>query len=132
MSNKAHLKSNTLIFDEKMYSNIYGTFGIVLVQCGLITPAHARKIWNLWKSSKILMPALDNEDLINELLKVYKVDTLNETTPGMNILKNNLAYVQSSFNQIFSLFVEDTLLPLREDGIPTATATKGKIYPVKW
>lgn len=130
MSNKAHIKNRTLIFDEKMYSNLYGSFGIVLVQCGLITSSHARKIWNLWKKDKIQMPALDNEDLINELLMVYKVDTSNET--GMNILKNNLVYVQSSFNQIFSLFVEDTLLPLREDGIPTATATKGKIYPVKW
>ena len=113
-----------------MYSNLYGTFGIVLVQCGLITSKHARKIWNLWKLDKIKMPSLDNEDLINELLKIYKVDTSNKT--GMDILKNNLVYVQSTFNQIFSLFVEDTLLPLREDGIPTATATKGKIYPVKW
>ena len=130
MSNKAHLKHNTLIFDEKMYSNLYGTFGIVLVQCGLITSAHARKIRNLWKLDKIKMPSLDNEDLINELLKIYKVDTSNKI--GMDILKNNLVYVQSTFNQIFSLFVEDTLLPLREDGIPTTTATKGKIYPVKW
>lgn len=130
MSNKAHIKNNQLIFDEKMYSNLYGTFGIVLVQCGLITKEQARRVWKDWKMNKVEMPALDDENLIEDLLAIYKANKDDQV--GMMVLKKHLAYVQSTFNQIFSLYIDGVLLPLREDGLATATANKGKIYPVNW
>jgi hypothetical protein len=63
---------------------------------------------------------LDDKDFIPKALALF----------NMKPIYGKFAMCQSSFNTLFLPYLDNNILPIREDGIYPNTAVNGKIYPI--
>lgn len=124
MSNKAKKigknvnkkKKNGLLFPTDMYLSTIGSFAVAHYLCG-----RSRSHFYLEKMFRVLqkeMPEFNNfEELISKLRAAYDC-------PDVDL--PIVAVATESGALLFTVFLDDTILPNREDGIPT-----GFMHPVR-
>ena len=119
------VKESTLRFDPAMYNNVLGS--LVITHYVLRTldgeDVDANKIKATWKAltkKKTLDFWIDDKDFVVKALALF----------DMQPLYGRFAMCQSAFNLLFLPYIDETVLPIREDGIYPMTAKGGKIYPV--
>ncbi|VVB59513.1 Uncharacterised protein [uncultured archaeon] len=124
---KINKSSPKLIFPPDMYNNIYGSAAIC---CYILSPGYAKpnisqlsKKWRDIKAGKISIDKIDFEkdSCIDDCLSLYGL-----SRPGYF----PIALVISAYNMLFAPFIDDVVLPLREDGWKGITLTSGKVYPI--
>lgn len=130
---RKNLAKSSYRFDMDMYNNILGS---LVISNWAVTEQKENdidtinKIWKRLKKcgrytdkdgvNKKLDFWLDDPDFITKALSIF----------GLTPQWGKFAMVQSGFNTLFLPYVDDTILPVREDGVYPASAFQGKIYPV--
>lgn len=123
---KKEIAKRNLRFDADLYTE---TLGSLIISTCILTgdkydPVKINKTYrNLKKHPSKVTAWIDDPDFIDKALKLFDMERP-EVFP--------IAMVQSEFNVLFMPYVEDTLYPLREDGVFPQTAKKGKIYPINF
>lgn len=119
------IKKSTLRFDPAMYNNVLGS--LVITHYVLRTldgeDVDINKIKSTWRKlskKKSLDFWIDDKDFVVKALALF----------DMQPLYGRFAMCQSAFNVLFLPYIDETVLPIREDGIYPMTAKSGKIYPV--
>lgn len=117
-------KSN-LRFDADMYNNILGSLVITHYVLNKLdgVDLDVQTIKSEWKrlvKKGNLSFWLDDKDFIPKALAIF----------NMKPIYGKFAMCQSSFNTLFLPYLDDNILPIREDGIYPNTAVNGKIYPI--
>lgn len=121
---KKVMKSN-LRFDADMYNNILGSLVITHYVLNKLdgVDLDVQTIKSEWKrlvKKGNLSFWLDDKDFIPKALAIF----------NMKPIYGKFAMCQSSFNTLFLPYLDDNILPIREDGIYPNTAVNGKIYPI--
>jgi len=118
------VKSN-LRFDVDMYNNILGSLVITHYVLNKLdgVDLDVSTIKSKWK--KLVKKGnlsfwLDDKDFIPKALDLF----------NMKPIYGKFAMCQSSFNTLFLPYLDNNILPIREDGIYPNTAVNGKIYPI--
>lgn len=120
------LKKNELIFEEDMYSNIFGSIAI----CAYILAEDRGSfdIKDINKKYKSILRkrqtpvALNDPDFVNKVLEYYKI----KECPKMD----QLALVVYKSNAVIVPYINEQVFALREDGFIGNIISKGKIYPL--
>ena len=120
-------KNTGLKFPIDMYNNIYGSVVVCASIFQVMSDSKIKEVRETWKNlkrnpSKIDF-AIDDEKFIEKTLKVFNLE-IPETFP--------IAFVQNGYNALFAPYVNEMVLPLREDGVKGQTLQKGKIYPINF
>ena len=131
---KKGVTKSPLQFDTAMYNNVLGSlvithyilgelYGPMCDASGTDEVYDVKKVKNTWR--KLVKKGnldfwLDDPDFISKALSLF----------GMKPRYGKFAACQSAFNVLFLPYIDDTVLPIREDGIFPMTAREGKIYPV--
>lgn len=122
---KKNIEKSSLKFAPEMYNNTLGS--VIISACIFNNPdkddvSSIKKTWNKIKKNPELVPCwIDDKEFIKKWLKLFNI----------NMPENfSIAMVQSKYNILFMPYLNDTLMPLREDGIFPLTSKCGKIYPV--
>lgn len=132
MSSTAHsiakkIKKNNLLFDEDMYSNVFGSIAIsayILAEDKTnIDPKELSKKFKSIVKSKQAPVALNDPDFVNKVLDFYGIISKPKMT--------DLALVIYKANAVIAPYIDGHLYPLREDGFIGNIISSGKIYPLK-
>lgn len=122
---RKNVEQSVLRFDPAMYNNVLGS--LVITHYILRTldgeETDINKIKSTWKKlskKKSLDFWIDDKDFVKKALALF----------DMEPLYGRFAACQSAFNLLFLPYINETVLPIREDGIYPMTARDGKIYPV--
>ena len=116
---------SSLKFDPDMYNNILGSLVITHYMLNKLDgnepdiTAIKAKWKSLVKKGKLDF-WLDDKEFIPKALALF----------DMKPIYGKFAMCQSELNTLFLPYVNDTVLPIREDGIYPNTARNGKIYPI--
>jgi hypothetical protein len=117
--------NNNLRFDVDMYNNILGSLVITHYVLNKLdgVDLDVSTIKSKWK--KLVKKGnlsfwLDDKDFIPKALALF----------NMKPIYGKFAMCQSSFNTLFLPYLDNNILPIREDGIYPNTAVNGKIYPI--
>ena len=119
---KKNISKNLLRFPQEMYSDTLGSLAI----CGWMFSQEKPSVRTMkakWRKVQKgdFAVGLDDKDFIQKGLDYF----------GMKVPEQfPIAFVQSDWNAVFAPYVEDKLLPNREDGYVIATLRKGKVYPL--
>lgn len=109
---------NGLTFPTDMYLTTIGSFAVSYWMCG-----QSRSKFFLKKMFKVLqkeMPEFNNyEELISKLRAAY--DCPNTDLPIV-------AVATDTGNLLFTVFIDDTILPNREDGIPAGFMHPTRVF----
>lgn len=122
---KKNIEKSSLKFAPDMYNNTLGS--VIISACIFNNPdkddvSSIKKTWNKIKKNPELVPCwIDDKEFINKWLKIFNIKMPENFS---------IAMVQSKYNILFMPYLNDTLMPLREDGIFPLTSKCGKIYPV--
>lgn len=112
------------MFVPEMYNNLLGSVVISAYILSEEKPSllEIKQKWRqLRKNPKKVDFWLDDPDFIDKALKLFDMKRPDYFPVAM---------VQSDFNALIMPYINDTLYPLREDGVFPMTASKGKIYPI--
>lgn len=119
---------NSFYFPADCYSTALGSFALcqALLNNKLQTDKDKQHFKTLFFRAKKRKWDMKDPDLLKKISKFFECEY---------IIKN-IAMVVSSFNLLFSFYVENedgtiTILPLREDGYLPITLKQGKIYILK-
>lgn len=118
---RKNVEKCTLRFPVDMYNNIVGS---LVITCYMLNepkptiPTIKRK-WNKIKKQGLDF-WLDDKDFIEKVAKLFDLE----------VPYGKLAFVQSELNALYLPYIEETVLPIREDGIYPLSARNGKIYPI--
>lgn len=116
---------SSLKFDPDMYNNILGSLVITHYMLNKLDgnepdiTAIKAKWKSLVKKGKLDF-WLDDKEFIQKALALF----------DMKPIYGKFVMCQSELNTLFLPYVNDTVLPIREDGIYPNTARNGKIYPI--
>lgn len=119
---KKEIEKKSLRFPCEMYNNVVGSLIITNYILAEDKP-ELKDIIKQWKKIKKngLDFWLDDADFIPKVLGIFNLE------PQYGYF----AMIQSEFNVLFLPYINDELLPIREDGIYPATArNNAKIYPI--
>jgi len=122
---KKNIEKSSLKFAPDMYNNTLGS--VIISACIFNNPdkddiCSIKKTWNKIKKNPELVPCwIDDKEFISKWLKIFNIKMPENFS---------IAMVQSKYNILFMPYLNDTLMPLREDGIFPLTSKCGKIYPV--
>ena len=116
---------SSLKFDPEMYNNILGSLVITHYMLNKLdgNEPDVNAIKAKWKAlvkKGKLDFWLDDPNFIEKALALF----------DMKPAYGRFAMCQSELNTLFLPYVNDTVLPIREDGIYPLTARNGKIYPI--
>ena len=116
---------SSLKFDPEMYNNILGSLVITHYMLNKLdgNEPDVNAIKAKWKAlvkKGKLDFWLDDKEFISKALALF----------DMKPIYGKFAMCQSELNTLFLPYVNDTVLPIREDGIYPNTARNGKIYPI--
>jgi hypothetical protein len=116
---------SSLKFDPEMYNNILGSLVITHYMLNKLdgNEPDVNAIKAKWKAlvkKGKLDFWLDDKEFIPKALALF----------DMKPSYGKFAMCQSELNTLFLPYVNDTVLPIREDGIYPNTARNGKIYPI--
>jgi hypothetical protein len=117
---------SSLKFDPEMYNNILGSLVITHYMLNKLdgNEPDVNAIKAKWKAlvkKGKLDFWLDDKEFIPKALALF----------DMKPSYGKFAMCQSELNTLFLPYVNDTVLPIREDGIYPNTARNGKIYVIK-
>lgn len=110
-----------LRFEPDMYNNIVGSLIITAYILSDAKPdvKDIRRQWTKLKK-KGMNYWLDDPEFFEKTLEPF----------NLPVPYGKFAMVQSNLNALFLPYVEEQLLPIREDGIFPNTARDGKVYPI--
>lgn len=110
-----------LRFDTDMYNNVVGSLIITawMLSDQSIDPKVINRQWKTLKK-KGLDFWLDDPEFVNKVLAKFNLE----------VPYGRFAMIQSELNILFLPYVDETVLPIREDGIYPLSARNGKVYPV--
>lgn len=116
---------SSLKFDPEMYNNILGSLVITHYMLNKLdgNEPDVNAIKAKWKAlvkKGKLDFWIDDKEFIPKALALF----------DMKPMYSKFAMCQSELNTLFLPYVNDTVLPIREDGIYPNTARNGKIYPI--
>lgn len=122
---RKNVTKSCLKFDVDMYNNILGTLVITHyilnkldgVDLDVVT---IKAKWKSLVKKGNLDFWLDDKDFISKALALF----------DMKPIYGKFAMVQSALNTIFLPYIDEKVLPVREDGIYPSSARIGKIYPI--
>lgn len=122
---RKNVTKSCLKFDVDMYNNILGTLVITHyilnklegVDLDVVT---IKAKWKSLVKKGNLDFWLDDKDFIPKALALF----------DMKPIYGKFAMCQSALNTIFLPYIDEKVLPVREDGIYPNTALHGKIYPI--
>lgn len=122
---RKNVAKSCLKFDVDMYNNILGTLVITHyilnklegVDLDVVT---IKAKWKSLVKKGNLDFWLDDKDFIPKALALF----------DMKPIYGKFAMCQSALNTIFLPYIDEKVLPVREDGIYPNTALHGKIYPI--
>ncbi len=122
---RKNVAKSCLKFDVDMYNNILGTLVITHYILNKLdgVDLDVATIKAKWKSlvkKGNLDFWLDDKDFIPKALALF----------DMKPIYGKFAMCQSALNTIFLPYIDEKVLPVREDGIYPNTALHGKIYPI--
>lgn len=122
---RKNVTKSCLKFDVDMYNNILGTLVITHYVLNMLDGVEldVAKIKAKWKAlvkKGNLDFWLDDKDFIPKALALF----------DMKPIYGRFAMCQSALNTIFLPYIDEKVLPVREDGIYPLTARNGKIYPI--
>ena len=118
------LQKNNLMFDVNMYNNVLGSLVITHYILNKLdgNELDVGAIKAKWKY--IVKHGidfwLDDPDFITKSLALF----------NMKPIFGRFAMCQSALNTLFMPYIDDKILPIREDGIYPLSAREGKIYPI--
>ena len=121
---RKQVKNSDLRFEAGMYNNVLGSLvithyilnkldgneldvGVIKAKWKYIVK-HGIDFW------------LDDPDFITKALALF----------DMKPIFGRFAMCQSALNTLFMPYIDDKILPIREDGIYPLSAREGKIYPI--
>lgn len=122
---RKNVTKSCLKFDVDMYNNILGTLVITHYILNKLdgVDLDVFTIKAKWKSlvkKGNLDFWLDDKDFIPKALALF----------NMKPIYGKFAMCQSALNTIFLPYIDEKVLPVREDGLYPNTAINGKIYPI--
>lgn len=124
---RRNIEDNSLMFDTEMYNNCVGslviTHFIISEEDEKPSIEEIKATWKKLRKSKNLGVWLNDKDFIPRVLKLFGFKC--EPKYG------KFAMVQSEYNILFCPYIDEHILPVREDGVPQRTLVNGKIYPVE-
>ena len=121
---RKQVKNSNLRFAPEMYNNVLGSLVIThyilnkLDRNELDVGAIKAKWKYIVKHGIDFW--LDDPDFITKSLALF----------DMKPIYGRFAMVQSALNTLFMPYIDDKILPIREDGIYPNSAIHGKIYPI--
>lgn len=125
---KKAVKVTTLRFDPDMYNNVLGSLIITHYILDVIDENNTYNIKDIKKTWRKLVKKpqtidfwLGDKDFIPKALALF----------GMKPEYGRFAMAQSRYNILFVPYLNETPLPIREDGLYPRTVLTGKIYPVE-
>lgn len=122
---KKNVQKTSLQFEPEMYNNTLGS--LIITHYILSTfdedEIDINSIKKTWKTirKKGIDFWLDDPDFITKALALF----------NMEPQYGRFAMCQSALNTLFLPYIDDVVMPIREDGIYPMTARSGKIYPIK-
>ena len=125
-SMKKEIAKNNLMFAPEMYNNLLGSVIISAYILSEEKPSllEIKQKWRqLIKKPKMVDFWLDDPNFIDKSLELFGIKRPDYFPVAM---------VQSDFNALIMPYIDETLYPLREDGVFPMTASKGKIYPINF
>ena len=125
-SYRKNVTKSNLRFNVDMYNNILGSLVITHYILNKLDGVEldVAKIKAKWKSlakKGKLDFWLDDKDFIPKALALF----------DMKPIYGKFAMCQSALNTLFLPYIDNKVLPIREDGIYPNTALHGKIYPIE-
>ena len=121
---RKQVKNSNLRFDANMYNNVLGSLVITHYILNKLdgNELDVGAIKAKWKY--IVKHGidfwLDDPDFITKSLALF----------DMEPIFGRFAMCQSALNTLFMPYIDDKIIPIREDGIYPNTAIHGKIYPI--
>ena len=121
---RKQVKSSNLRFEPEMYNNVVGSLVITHYILNKLdgNEPDVGAIKAKWKY--IVKHGidfwLDDPDFITKSLALF----------NMKPIFGRFAMCQSALNTLFMPYIDDKIIPIREDGIYPNTAIHGKIYPI--
>lgn len=121
---RKQVKNSNLRFDANMYNNVLGSLVITHYILNKLdgNELDVGAIKAKWKY--IVKHGidfwLDDPDFITKSLALF----------DMKPIYGRFAMVQSALNTLFMPYIDDKIIPIREDGIYPNSAIHGKIYPI--
>ena len=122
---RKEVRKSNLRFDSDMYNNILGSLVITHYVLNKLdgNELDVNAIKSTWK--KLVRKGrldfwLDDKEFIPKALALF----------GMKPIYGKFAMCQSTLNTLFLPYIDENVLPIREDGIYPSTALHGKIYPI--
>ena len=121
---RRQVKNNNLRFDANMYNNILGSLVIThyilnKLEGNELDVSAIKAKWKYIVKHGIDF-WLDDPDFITKSLALF----------DMKPIYGKFAMCQSALNTLFMPYLDDKIIPIREDGIYPNTAIHGKIYPI--
>lgn len=121
---RKQVKNSNLRFEPEMYNNVLGSLVITHYILNKLdgNELDVGAIKAKWKY--IVKHGidfwLDDPDFITKSLALF----------DMEPIFGRFAMCQSALNTLFMPYIDDKIIPIREDGIYPNTAIHGKIYPI--
>ena len=121
---RKQVKNSNLRFEAEMYNNVLGSLVITHYILNKLdgNELDVGTIKTKWKY--IVKHGidfwLDDPDFITKSLALF----------DMKPIYGRFAMCQSTLNTLFMPYLDDKIIPIREDGIYPNTAIHGKIYPI--
>ena len=121
---RKQVKNSDLRFDAEMYNNALGSLVITHYILNILdgNELDVGAIKAKWKY--IVKHGidfwLDDPDFITKSLALF----------DMEPIFGRFAMCQSALNTLFMPYIDDKIIPIREDGIYPNSAIHGKIYPI--
>ena len=121
---RKQVKNSDLRFDAEMYNNALGSLVITHYILNILdgNELDVGAIKAKWKY--IVKHGidfwLDDPDFITKSLALF----------NMKPIFGRFAMCQSALNTLFMPYIDDKIIPIREDGIYPNSAIHGKIYPI--
>lgn len=121
---RKQVKNSSLRFVPEMYNNVLGSLVIThyilnKLEGNELDVGAIKAKWKYIVKHGIDF-WLDDPDFITKSLALF----------GMEPIYGRFAMCQSALNTLFLPYIDDKIIPIREDGIYPNSAIHGKIYPV--
>ena len=121
---RKQVKNRNLRFEAEMYNNVLGSLVIThyilnKLEGNELDVGAIKAKWKYIVKHGIDF-WLDDPDFITKSLALF----------NMKPIFGRFAMCQSALNTLFMPYLDDKIIPIREDGIYPNTAIHGKIYPI--
>lgn len=122
---RKQVNKSSLRFAPEMYNNVLGSLVIThymlnKLEGNELDVSTIRAKWKQLVKKGTLDFWLDDKDFIPKALALF----------DMKPIYGKFAMCQSALNTLFMPYIDDKIIPIREDGIYPNTAIHGKIYPI--